>query len=321
MAFVYGRIGDGKNVLARLHRADIIGDVFGGAKTIHTVLQRFKADGHGVIVYLRDGTAGVPVTAIPPGDETDSEAARNRQWREIGLGAQILKDLGISSIRLVTSKKLTYVGLGRLRHRDQCPPKRWTGERHFRNRRVCVRSITTPACASMPRPGRRSRMRGRVSLIAILRHCLRRWRGLDRGWRICSAALPLRSRPTEVRTQPTSMSNSCWRSTFPIRWIRTSWRCSARATSQALTSREFLNALRQGMHGKVAVTYFEWAGATDQRVVVPWRLIDGPEVAGAVARRDRAARPIGAPPAPRFPARCCSPCRCSTAAAIAASAA
>ncbi len=112
MAFVYGQIGEGKNILTRLHRADIIGDVFGGAKTINTVLQRFKADGQGVIVYLRDGTAGVPVTAIPRDGETDSEAARNRQWREIGLGAQILKDLGISSIRLVTSKKLTYVGLG-----------------------------------------------------------------------------------------------------------------------------------------------------------------------------------------------------------------
>src|SRR5229473_1895187 len=34
MAFVYGAIGDGKGVLARLHRADVIGDVFGGAKTI-----------------------------------------------------------------------------------------------------------------------------------------------------------------------------------------------------------------------------------------------------------------------------------------------
>jgi 3,4-dihydroxy 2-butanone 4-phosphate synthase/GTP cyclohydrolase II len=112
MAFVYGRLGEGKNILTRLHRADVIGDVFGGAKTINAVLQRFKADGRGVIVYLRDGTAGVPVTAIPRDGETDSEAARIRQWREIGLGAQILKDLGITSIRLVTSKKLTYVGLG-----------------------------------------------------------------------------------------------------------------------------------------------------------------------------------------------------------------
>lgn len=53
--------------------------------------------------------------------------------------------------------------------------------------------------------------------------------------------------------------------------------------ARALTSSEFLNALRQGIHGKIAVTYFEWAGAGDQKVVVPWRVIDGPESAGSVA--------------------------------------
>jgi uncharacterized protein DUF1194 len=53
--------------------------------------------------------------------------------------------------------------------------------------------------------------------------------------------------------------------------------------AMALTSREFMQALRQGMHGKVAVTYFEWAGASEQKIVVPWRLIDGPETADAVA--------------------------------------
>jgi hypothetical protein len=51
----------------------------------------------------------------------------------------------------------------------------------------------------------------------------------------------------------------------------------------ALTSREFLQALRQGMNGKVAATYFEWAGAQDQKIIVPWRLIDGPETADGVA--------------------------------------
>ena len=50
-----------------------------------------------------------------------------------------------------------------------------------------------------------------------------------------------------------------------------------------LTSPEFLNALHQGAHGKIAVTYFEWAGANDQRIVVPWRLIDGPAAAKAFA--------------------------------------
>jgi hypothetical protein len=50
-----------------------------------------------------------------------------------------------------------------------------------------------------------------------------------------------------------------------------------------LTSREFLSAVRGGSHGKVAVTYFEWAGLYDQKIIMPWRLIDGPESADAVA--------------------------------------
>jgi 3,4-dihydroxy 2-butanone 4-phosphate synthase/GTP cyclohydrolase II len=112
MAFVYGEVGDGKGMLARLHRADVIHDIFGGAKPIHAALKRFKAAGRGVIVLLRDGTAGVPVTEIPHEGDSETEAARTRQWREIGLGAQILKDLGISSIHLLASSKRTYVGLG-----------------------------------------------------------------------------------------------------------------------------------------------------------------------------------------------------------------
>ena len=44
---------------------------------------------------------------------------------------------------------------------------------------------------------------------------------------------------------------------------------------EALTSPEFLNTLRHGMHGRIAVTYVEWAGVIDQKIVMPWRLIDG----------------------------------------------
>jgi len=112
MAFVHGRLGDGNNVLTRLHRANIITDVFGGAKPIQQALRRFKSEGRGVLVMLRDGTAGVPVVSIPKSGDTASGEARTRQWREVGLGAQILKDLGVNSIRLITSSRsMTYVGL------------------------------------------------------------------------------------------------------------------------------------------------------------------------------------------------------------------
>jgi GTP cyclohydrolase II len=122
MAVVYGRI-DGKNVPTRLHRANLIRDMFGGTNTVAKVLRHFKREGQGVIVFLRDGSVGVPVSAIPKGGEKSgerngdknadlgSDAERQRQWREIGLGAQILKDLGISSIRLLTAAKHRYVGL------------------------------------------------------------------------------------------------------------------------------------------------------------------------------------------------------------------
>ncbi len=103
MALVHGRIGDGRDVPTRLHRANLIRDMFGGAHTVDKVLRRFKREGRGVMVFLRDGSVGVPVSAIPHNGDSQSEAERSREWREIGLGAQILRDLGVSSIRLISS--------------------------------------------------------------------------------------------------------------------------------------------------------------------------------------------------------------------------
>ncbi|MGP8232724.1 MAG: 3,4-dihydroxy-2-butanone-4-phosphate synthase [Methylovirgula sp.] len=108
-AFVQGEIGDGRDIPARLHRVDLIADVITGSALIPQTLARFKKEGRGVLVLLRDGTAGVP--ALSEVNQSASEAMRSKEWREIGIGAQILRDLGISSIRLRTSAPLNYVGL------------------------------------------------------------------------------------------------------------------------------------------------------------------------------------------------------------------
>jgi hypothetical protein len=48
-----------------------------------------------------------------------------------------------------------------------------------------------------------------------------------------------------------------------------------------------MEALRGGMHAKIAMTYFEWAGPFDQKIIVPWRLIDGAGIRRRFCHRDR----------------------------------
>ena len=110
-AFVHGRIGEGRDVLVRLHRANVVADIFEGGQSIRAVLQRFARERRGVLVYLRDGTAGVPITPFHEGEAAGSEAMRTRQWREVGLGAQILRDLGVHSIRNISGSARSYIGL------------------------------------------------------------------------------------------------------------------------------------------------------------------------------------------------------------------
>jgi 3,4-dihydroxy 2-butanone 4-phosphate synthase / GTP cyclohydrolase II len=116
LAVVFGDIRDGEDVPVRLHTEDVVADVFGRGNTLQDIMTSMGDQKRGVIVYLREGSVGVAHQARKrpaPEDREDHEEARHREneWREIGLGAQILKDLGISSIRLLASRERHYVGL------------------------------------------------------------------------------------------------------------------------------------------------------------------------------------------------------------------
>ena len=84
---------------------------------------------------------------------------------------------------------------------------------------------------------------------------------------------------------------------------------------QALMSREFMQALKLGTNGRVAITYFEWANVGDQKILLPWRLIDGPETADAVAA-ELAAAPYRRASRTSISGGRCSGNRCSRRAAI-----
>jgi 3,4-dihydroxy 2-butanone 4-phosphate synthase/GTP cyclohydrolase II len=111
LALVFGDISGGRNVPVRLHREDVLEDVFGNRHTLEAVFAAFKREGRGVLVYLQEGTAGVPASALSA-EKTGSAEARQQAWRDVGLGAQILRDLNVHSIRLLTSSSRHYVGLG-----------------------------------------------------------------------------------------------------------------------------------------------------------------------------------------------------------------
>ncbi len=115
-ALVFGDIRDGADVPVRLHPEDVVTDVFGPDSRLDELMRRMGESRRGVIVYLREGSVGVGQKMrnrpAQEGSEAHEEALRREsEWREIGLGAQILRDLGISSIQLITSREKHYVGL------------------------------------------------------------------------------------------------------------------------------------------------------------------------------------------------------------------
>ena len=114
LAVVFGDVRDGVDVPVRFHSEDVVTDVFGAGDALRSLLTVIGERQRGVVVYLRQGSVGVAHRERDRPDQMEAHAeARNREaeWREIGLGAQILRDLGITSIDLIASRERHYVGL------------------------------------------------------------------------------------------------------------------------------------------------------------------------------------------------------------------
>ena len=114
LAIVFGDLSALDAVPVRIHREKLIEDIFGSqskhpSRLIDVALDKLEVLDGGVFIYLRSGFAGVPLDLLDT--QHSSASKRADQWLEVGIGAQILRDLGISDIRIVSGREVDLVGI------------------------------------------------------------------------------------------------------------------------------------------------------------------------------------------------------------------